>query len=163
MEPSKGILRWLGIFPPFFFANDLVLFAKANQKNCLEIKDVLDAFCSLSGQKVSQDKSRVYFSLNVTLEKRTNLCDVLGLRSIPTIGKYLGFPIKHNVTPQDFGFIIDNVQSRLADWKANLLSFAGRLVLTQAITTTIPNYVMQCVALPAKILNSVDRLSRNFL
>lgn len=124
---------------------------------------MLDAFCSLSGQKVSQDKSRVYFSPNVTLEKRTNLCDVLGLRSIPTIGKYLGFPIKHNVTPQDFGFIIDNVQSRLADWKANLLSFAGRLVLTQAITTTIPNYVMQCVALPAKILNSVDRLSRNFL
>ena len=31
------------------------------------------------------------------------------------------------------------------------------------MTTTIPNYVMQCVALLAKILNSVDKLSRNFL
>ena len=82
---------------------------------------------------------------------------------LPTLGKYLDFPIKHNATPQDFGFIIDRVQSRLANWKANLISFAGQLVLTQAVTTTIPNYVMQCVALPVKILNSVDRLSRNFL
>ena len=31
------------------------------------------------------------------------------------------------------------------------------------MTTTIPNYAMQCVALPAKILNSINRLSRNFL
>ena len=55
------------------------------------------------------------------------------------------------------------VQSRLVGWKFNLLSFTGRLVLTQAVTTTIPNYAMQCVALLVKILTSIDRLSRNFL
>ena len=82
---------------------------------------------------------------------------------LPTLGKYLDFPIKHNATPQDFGFIIDRVQSRLANWKANLISFAGQLVLTQAVTTTIPNYVMQCMALPSKILNNVDRVSPNNL
>ena len=108
-------------FSHIFFANDLVLFAKADWKNCLAVKDVLDAFCSLSGQKVSQDKSRVYFSPNVALDERANLCAVLGFRSTPTLGKYLDFPIKHNATPQDFGFIIDRVQSRLANWKANLI------------------------------------------
>ena len=55
------------------------------------------------------------------------------------------------------------VQSRLVGWKFNLLSFTRRLVLTQAVTTTIPNYAMQCVALLVKILTSIDRLSRNFL
>lgn len=40
-------------FSHHFFANDLVLFAKADQKNYLAVKDVLDAFCSLSGQKIS--------------------------------------------------------------------------------------------------------------
>ena len=65
--------------------------------------------------------------------------------------------------PQDFVYIVERVQGRLAGWKVNLLSFVGRLVLTQAMTTTISNYAMQCVALSTKILNSVDRLSHNFL
>ena len=39
----------------------------------------------------------------------------------------------------------------------------GRVVLTQAVTSTIPNYSMQCVALPSKILQGVDRLNRNFM
>ena len=39
----------------------------------------------------------------------------------------------------------------------------GRVVLTQAMTSTIPNYSMQCVALPSKILQGVDRLNRNFM
>ena len=77
--------------------------------------------------------------------------------------KYPGFSIKYSAMPQDFGYIVERVQSRLARWKATLLSFVGRLVLTQALTTTIPNYAMQCVTLPTKILNSVDRLSCNFL
>ena len=51
----------------------------------------------------------------------------------------------------------------MAGWKANLLSFVGRVVLTQAVTSTIPNYLMQCVALPSKILQGVDRLNRNFM
>ena len=55
------------------------------------------------------------------------------------------------------------MQGRLAGWKANLLSFVGRLVLTQDVTSTIPNYAMQCIALPAKVLTNVDRLSCDFL
>lgn len=73
------------------------------------------------------------------------------------------FPIKHSGTPQDFGYILERVQGRLAGWKANLLFFAGMLVLTQVVTSIIPNYAMQCSALLVKVLSNVDRLSRNFL
>ena len=86
---------------------------------------------------------------------REKLSEVLGFRSTPTLGKYLGFPIKHKGSPQDFGFIIDQIQSKLAGWKANLLSFVGRTMLTQSVTSTIPNYTMQCVTLPPKILKGV--------
>ncbi|XP_075640276.1 uncharacterized protein LOC142612031 [Castanea sativa] len=71
---------------------------------------------------------------------REGLCEVLGFQSTPFLGKYLDLPIKYNGIPQDFGFIIDRIQSKLAGWKANLLSFAGRVVLTQAVTSTIPIY-----------------------
>ena len=126
------------------------------------MRDVLDSFCSLLGQKVSTAKSKVFFSLNVSIETKANLCEILEFRSTPTLGKYLGFPIKHSGMSQDFGFIIERIQSRLVRWKANLLSFAGRLVLTQSVITTVSNYAMQCMALPTN-LHSVDKLSRNFL
>ena len=117
-------------FSYLFFTDDLVLFARANRKNCVAIREVLDSFYSISGQKVSHEKSHVFFSPNVSSEVRAELCDILGFRFTPSLGKYLGFPIKHSVVPQDFGFIIERVQSRLAGWKANLFSFAGRLILT---------------------------------
>ena len=43
------------------------------------------------------------------------------------------------------------------------MSVAGRVILIQSVTSTIPNYVMQSVALPPKILLGIDRLNRNFI
>lgn len=40
-------------FSYLFFADDLMLFAKVNAKNCNAIRDVLDTFCNLSGQTMS--------------------------------------------------------------------------------------------------------------
>jgi len=72
-----------------------VLFAKANEKNCQSVKDVMDMFCDLSRQKVNQGKFRVYFSPNVGANVREELCSILDL--------LLGS------TSQDFNFIIENV------------------------------------------------------
>ena len=64
-----------------FFADDLLLFAKADYINCLAIRDVLDNFCSLSGQTLSEAKSRVYFSPNMDRDTRESLSDILGFTS----------------------------------------------------------------------------------
>lgn len=48
-------------FSHLFFADDLVLFAHANPKNCLAIKEMLNDFCANSGQTISAAKSRVFF------------------------------------------------------------------------------------------------------
>ena len=52
------------------FADDLVLFAKADNTNCCAIRDVIEEFCKMSGQTISEDKSRVFFSPNVDLDDR---------------------------------------------------------------------------------------------
>ena len=52
-------------FSHVFFADDLMLSAKANTKNCEVILDVLDNFCSLASQKVNLAKSKVLFSSNI--------------------------------------------------------------------------------------------------
>ena len=114
-------------FSHLFFAYKLVLFAKVDHTNCSAIRDVLDDFCSISGQSVSVAKSRVYFLPNVDRDSRESYCDILGFASTPPLGKYLEIPIKHpGSSPQDFNFILDRVKNKLAGWKANLLSLASR-------------------------------------
>ena len=49
----------------FFFADDLLLFAKTNTRNNEAILGVLDSFCRISGQKISKGKSHIVFPPNV--------------------------------------------------------------------------------------------------
>ena len=58
----------------------------------MAIKKVLDSFCTESGQKVSTDKSRIYFSRNVKVELKSKICDNLQIQATNNLGKYLGFP-----------------------------------------------------------------------
>ncbi|KAL0012167.1 hypothetical protein SO802_007275 [Lithocarpus litseifolius] len=160
VRASRGGLA----FSHLFFADDLVLFAKANQENCVVIRKVLDLFCSRSGQSVSGAKSRVYFSPNVDRARKEELCDILGFQSTPNLGKYLGIPIKHpGSSSQDFNFVLERVKQKLAGWKVNLLSLVGRLILVKHVSSTIPNYVMQSAYLSSKIIEGIDRVNRNFL
>ena len=59
------------------------------------MRETLDSFCELLSQKVSLDKSKVYFSPNTNPESREEVCGVLGIHSTTNLRKYLGFPIKH--------------------------------------------------------------------
>ena len=153
--------------PPFshlFFADDLLLCAEASTTCCQSITRVLDNFCSLSGQKINLSKSKVYFSPNVSPDLRHHLCNILGVSSTPDLGKYLGFPLKLNGrNSRDYNFIVEKVQNKLTSWKAKLLSPAGRIVLVQSVTSSIPAYYMQSTALPSSTCSELDRLNRNFL
>ena len=151
-------------FSHLFFVDDLVLFGKADGRDCAIIRDVLDEFCSMSGQLLSITKSIVYFSPNVDRDTRESLCDILGFASMASLGKYPGFPIKHPGTnTQEFNFILDRVKQKLSGWKANMLSLAGRAILIQASSSSISSYVMQGTYLPRRILDGIDRVNKDFL
>ena len=92
-QPIKASQSGLA-FSHLLFADDLVFFAKADHVNCFTIIDVLDTFCSMTGQSVSESKSRVYFSPNVDRDTKESLCDILGFSSTHFLGKYLGIPMK---------------------------------------------------------------------
>ena len=126
-----------------FFADDIMLFAKANAKNCEAIVEVFDTFCSMAGQKINYEKSRVFFSPNVTTRRKRGVCRRLGIMATSILGRYLGFPIIHKGRMgRAFNFILDKVQSKLAGWKTKLLSRAGRLVLVKSAVAPIADYYM---------------------
>ena len=139
-------LKLLGMglgFPTCFFADDLLLFAKANPEICETISDVLKEFCSLSGQKISKEKSKIFFSLNVLEEDCANMVQQLGIHKTNNLGKYIGFPFKHKGRNRNqFQSVVDKFHAKLAGWKAKCLSPARRLVLIKAFVTPIAEYTM---------------------
>lgn len=53
--------------------------------------------------------------------------------------------------------------NKLARWKAKFLSFASRAVLVKSVMSTIPNHVMQGLALPVHLYEKLDKINRDFL
>ena len=146
------------------FADDLMFFIKANHVNCSAIRDVLNVFCNMSGQTVSEAKSRVFFSPNVDRDDREAFCYILKFASTPCLGKYLCIPIRQpGMSSHEYNFILNRVKQKLVGWKANLLSLTGRAMLIQASSAAIPSYVMQCASLPDRVLDGIDQVNRNFL
>lgn len=86
----------------------------------------LTDFCEESGQKVSLEKSKIYFTPNVQTKVKEEICVRLGIQATTNIGMFLGFPIKYKgVARNSLNFIAERVMNKLASLKAKFLSFAG--------------------------------------
>lgn len=163
---------WLGIrisrdgptFSHLFFADDLILFAKATKRNYHTIKNTINNFCSLSRQKINFSKSRIFFSPHTSPNSINATERELGMRACNDFENYLGVPIltsKRNT--KAFNFLIDKLRSKLANWKASALSLVGRLTLITAVTTAIPTHVMHNTMLPSKVFKEINKFNKKFL
>ncbi|GKV33503.1 hypothetical protein SLEP1_g42009 [Rubroshorea leprosula] len=132
------------IISHLFFADDLIFIGKASTANASHLKNLLSFFCSCFGQNINQSKSKILFSKNTDDLTKFNICHTLGFAETNSFGKYLGIPITpKKVSKKDCPFIMDKVKAKLAGWKANMFSLAGRATLTSSVLSTIPNYYMQ--------------------
>ena len=101
-------------FSHVFFANDLMLFAKADQKNCEAVIEVLDNLCNFAGQKVNSGKFEILFSPDVTRRRKRYICRKLGMNATNNLGRCLGFPILTQGRPGPaFNFVVERVQNKL--------------------------------------------------
>lgn len=90
-------------FSHLFFADDLTLMEKANEKSCHAIKLGLETFCSLSGQSINHAKSKILFSQNCNPTTIKSITNTLGFKKSESFGTYLGFPIlNRNPRPTEF-------------------------------------------------------------
>jgi hypothetical protein len=74
------------------FADDLLLFGEANERHMQYVIDVLDRFCSMSGQEASIEKTSILFSRNVGRSMRSRLLQISGYKETTSFGKYIGVP-----------------------------------------------------------------------
>ncbi|KAI5351228.1 hypothetical protein L3X38_004119 [Prunus dulcis] len=161
---SKCGIRQGDPLSPYIFVLCMEKLSHIIQQKAVVMKQCLDDFCSLSGQKVSFEKSMVCVSPNTCPVLAQNIASISGSPLSNNLGKYLGVPIIHTrITKDTYQEIIDKVKKRLSSWKSHTLSMAGRLTLVQSVTSAIPIYSMQTAMLPASVCSKLDKLNKNFL
>uniref|UniRef100_A0A2N9IIB3 Reverse transcriptase domain-containing protein n=1 Tax=Fagus sylvatica TaxID=28930 RepID=A0A2N9IIB3_FAGSY len=145
------------------FADDLLIFSKANSSYASIILDCLSSYQAWSGQKINYSKSSVIFSKNTTGQTAANLCQLLNLKKSSPTTKHLGLPLELNrAKSSSFQDLIEKIQNRVAGWKTKLLSQAARTTLIANVAASIPSYTMSSLLLPKTICNKIDSTLRGF-
>lgn len=133
------------------FADDVLLFAKANSHSISSIKTIFDSFCKISSMEINLNKSKLRLSPHTPQNRRTYISNFLQINISHNLGSYLGYPLKPPYKTSNFNFIILKLRQKLPGWKMNHLSFVCRSHLVQATLNHIPNYQMRVFCLPKKL------------
>lgn len=62
-----------------------------------------------------------------------------------------------------YAYVLEKMRKKLSVWKANSLSFAGRITLVQSSLTSMPGYVMQTSVIPITVCEEAERICRDFI
>ncbi|MCI18769.1 putative ribonuclease H protein, partial [Trifolium medium] len=77
---------------------------------------------------------------------------------------YLGIPALGRAPRRnDFQYLVEKVKSKLAGWKAQQLSLAGRIILAKSVIQAIPTYPMISTKVPRGCLNEIKKIQRSFI
>ncbi|XP_031116501.1 uncharacterized protein LOC116020159 [Ipomoea triloba] len=146
-----------------FFADDSLLFFRANAQEAGAVKHCLDLYESMSGQAVNYHKSSVCFSRNTQEMHRVEVAAVLGITQAPNFGKYLGLPafVGRNRRAA-LSYIEDKIKQRIGSWNKKLLSQAGKEILLKSVAQAMPTFSMSVFLLPESVCLSIERTMNRF-
>lgn len=105
-----SIARNAPVISHLFFADDSIVFARANDREAAVIMNILKEYESLLDQKVNLDKCEVSYSKCLSSEVRRRVSAVLGFKEVLSHDKYLGLPTlfkrskKISFTPSRTGY-----------------------------------------------------------
>ena len=109
------------------FADDSLILMKADMINATSLRQVLDDYCANSGQLVSEAKCSIFFSPNIGVDAKAEICSELNIMTEALSDKYLGLPAMVGVDRSDcFLHLIERVVVRLKGWKEKILSMGGK-------------------------------------
>ncbi|KAL5543569.1 hypothetical protein UlMin_007353 [Ulmus minor] len=144
------------------FADDIFVFGKACFTEARHIKETLDSFCSWSGLSFNSSKSSIFFSGNTRGAVANQLTGFLGFEHISMDSCYLGLPMFRTNKRNDFNYLVECLDSKLAGWKSRLLSKASRLTLIKFVALAMPIYAMHTARIPKAICAKLDARIRRF-
>jgi hypothetical protein len=139
------------------FADDSLMFCRANIEEVNYINSIILDYQNASGQLVNINKSELLFSKYVKEEVKRSIHNILPMQQVEQFSKYLGMPTNIGRSKkQTFQFLLDKVWKKLKGWKEKHLSFAGRATLIKAVAQAIPTYIMSSFLLPKSFCEHME-------
>ncbi|KAI0515995.1 hypothetical protein KFK09_008666 [Dendrobium nobile] len=144
------------------YADDVLIFGEATRENCNKLKNILREFADNTGLHVNYDKCAIMFPKNQ--RNQQDICQILFINNVVNKIMYLGIPLSfYKLKIEDYLPLMDSVNKKMNGWKANLLSFTGRLqYLKFTIQNTIAYWIRGSI-LPKTVHKFIKRASSRFL
>ena len=119
------------------YADDVILFIKADQREAVATKQILDMFGMASGLVCNLNKSSVS-ALVCTEQTLQEISNRLNCQVVALPITYPGLPLhSRKARKADYRALIDKIKNRLASWKTHMLTHGGRLILVQSVLSAI--------------------------
>ena len=169
MAANSGALHLMagprGVLMPThsLYADDIMLFCRADKRNLKQVLKILQSYGQVSGQIMNCAKSKVYFGQGAK-QRKAAITSILGMTEGSTPFTYLGVPIFKG-KPRCFHlqFIADKVKSKLEGWFGKLLSFTGRCVLLKTVICPMLLHSFMLYKWSMFLLYKLQKWMRNFL
>ena len=168
-ESEQGYIQGLQVcrrapeISHLLFADDSLLFFRAQTDQAMRIKSALDRYCNATGQLINPDKCSILFNANQDQAVVDNVRSQLNVGRVTFEAKYLGLPTPEGHLKADkFQSLVDRLTKRCSAWDERHLSAGGKDVLIKSVAQAIPVYVMSVFQLPASLHESMARCIRRF-
>lgn len=145
------------------FADDSLLFFKAEVIQAMRIKEALDLYERCTGQLINPKECSLLFSALCPQERQDGIKAVLQVERTCFDDKCLGLPTPDGrMKAEQFQPIKERFEKRLTDWSERFLSLAGKEALIKSVAQALPTYTMGVFKMPERFCEEYEQLVRNF-
>jgi hypothetical protein len=138
------------------FADDCLVFLRADQRSDVRLNGILEVYSTGSGQSANKEKSSVYCSPNCSVSVRNTVKGALQITREALSEKYLGLPTAvGHLTERQFDHIIERSRSRVQGYSEKQMSCAAKEVHIKSVIQALSTYSMSCFKLTKGLCKKV--------
>ncbi|WOL05669.1 hypothetical protein Cni_G14398 [Canna indica] len=146
-----------------FYANDIVIFIKGNQKTCKNLMNAINEYCLLTGQKLNFEKSSVIFSVKYKSETKHRISQLLNVKEEKYSIKYMGSYIAPKKLEKSYqSKLVQKVKCRIDSWASNQLSQAEKSIMINSVVSSIPSYSLMCSWVSEEAVKEIIKVEKKF-
>ncbi|WVZ60335.1 hypothetical protein U9M48_010378 [Paspalum notatum var. saurae] len=145
------------------FADDTLLFFKAEQRQAQQVRDIVQAYERGTGQLINRAKCSIVFKNREDSEMQEQVKTVLEVELTAFEAKYLGLPTPvGRMKREQFLPLKEKLRKRLSAYTEKHLSAAAKEVLIKSVAQALPTYIMGAFKLPLGTCDDLTSIIRDF-